>query len=322
MDKTPLAWSELGAHFADEDKAREYLEFLRWGNAGPVCPRCGGDNPYRLTPKADSKTPGRRGLLKCRACRKQFTVTVGTVFEDSHVKLTKWIQAIYLIGASKKGISAHQLHRMLGVTYRAAWFMAHRLRYAMEAGSLTAPLSGVVEVDEAYVGGKRKGGKGRKPADGGRKVAVAVLVERGGRVRAMPMQRVDGASMTAAIREHVAAGSTLMTDETNIYPGPKVPSGQRQIAGMTRHMVNHGAGEYVRGEAHTNSAEGFISLLKRGIVGTFHHVGKGHLGRYATEFEFRYNIRHLSDKDRPVVLVAGAEGKRLTYKQPAGSRSN
>ena len=322
MDKTPLAWSELGAHFADEDKAREYLEFLRWGNAGPVCPRCGGDSPYRLTAKADSKTPGRRGLLKCRACRKQFTVTVGTVFEDSHVKLTKWIQAIYLIGASKKGISAHQLHRMLGVTYRAAWFMAHRLRYAMEAGSLTAPLSGIVEVDEAYVGGKRKSGKGRKPADGGRKVAVAVLVERGGRVRAMPMQRVDGASMTAAIREHVAAGSTLMTDETNIYPGPKVPSGQRQIAGMTRHMVNHGAGEYVRGEAHTNTAEGFISLLKRGIVGTFHHVGKGHLGRYATEFEFRYNIRHLADKDRPVVLVAGAEGKRLTYKQPAGTRSN
>jgi transposase-like protein len=172
MDKTPLAWSELGAHFADEDKAREYLEFLRWGNAGPVCPRCGGDNPYRLTAKADSKTPGRRGLLKCRACRKQFTVTVGTVFEDSHVKLTKWIQAIYLIGASKKGISAHQLHRMLGVTYRAAWFMAHRLRYAMETGSLLAPLSGTVEVDEAYIGGKRKGGKGRKPADGGRKTAV------------------------------------------------------------------------------------------------------------------------------------------------------
>jgi transposase-like protein len=294
MVKTPLAWSELGQHFADEDKAREYLEFLRWGVSGPVCPRCGGDNPYRLTPKADSKTPGRRGLLKCRACRKQFTVTVGTVFEDSHVKLTKWIQAIYLIGASKKGISAHQLHRMLGVTYRAAWFMAHRLRYAMEAGSLTAPLS----------------------------VAVAVLVERGGRVRAMPMQRVDGASMTAAIREHVAAGSTLMTDETNIYPGPKVPSGKRQIAGMERHMVNHGTGEYVRGDVHTNNAEGFISLLKRGIVGTFHHVGKGHLGRYATEFEFRYNIRHLSDKDRPAVLVSGAEGKRLTYKQPAGTGSN
>ena len=317
MEKTPLSWSKLGAHFADEEKAREYLEFLRWGNAGPACPHCGGAEPYRLTPKPGSKT--RKGLLKCRACRKQFTVTVGTVFEDSHIKLTKWIQAIYLIGASKKGISAHQLHRMLGITYRAAWFMAHRLRYAMENG-FAAPLSGTVEVDEAYIGGKRKGGKGRKPADGGRKAAVAVLVERGGRVRAMPMERVDGASMTAEIKRHVAPASVLMTDETNIYSGPKVPN--RQIAGMPRHMVNHGAGEYVRGNVHTNTAEGFISLLKRGIVGTFHHVGKGHLGRYVSEFEFRYNVRHLSDAQRPVVLVQGAEGKRLTYKQPAGAREN
>ncbi|MFN7978881.1 MAG: IS1595 family transposase [Vicinamibacterales bacterium] len=181
---------------------------------------------------------------------------------------------------------------------------------------------GTVEVDEAYVGGKRKNGKGRVPADGGRKVAVAVLVERGGRVKAMPMARVDGKSMTGAIREYVAPGSTLMTDETNIYHGPKVPSGKRTIAGMHRHMVNHGEGEYVRGTVHTNTAEGFISLLKRGIVGTFHHVAKGHLGRYVSEFEFRYNIRHLADKDRPAVLVGGAEGKRLTYKQPAGTRPN
>ena len=141
MDYPPLSWSKLGAHFNDEDKAREYMEFLRWGNAGPACPRCGGTDPYRLTSKAESANPGRKGLLKCRACRKQFTVTVGTVFEDSHIKLSTWIQAIYLIGASKKGISAHQLHRMLGITYRAAWFMAHRLRYAMDKG-LMLPLSG------------------------------------------------------------------------------------------------------------------------------------------------------------------------------------
>jgi transposase-like protein len=317
MEKTPLSWSKLGAHFNDEDKAREYMEFLRWGTAGPACPHCGGADPYRLTPKAGSKT--RKGVLKCRACRKQFTVTVGTVFEDSHIKLTKWIQAIYLIGASKKGISAHQLHRMLGITYRSAWFMMHRLRYAMDDG-ITAPLSGTIEIDEGYIGGRRKGGKGRKPADGGRKAAVAVLVERGGRVRAMPMERVDGASMTAAIREHVAPGSVLMTDETNIYHGPKVPTGTRQIAGMTRHMVNHGSGEFVRGNVHTNTAEGFVSLLKRGIVGTFHHVGKGHLGRYVSEFEFRYNARKVADAQRPVLLVQGAEGKRLTYKQPVGAR--
>jgi transposase-like protein len=321
VEKTPLSWANLGAYFVDEDKAREYMEFLRWGNNVPACPHCGGDNAYRLTPKATSAKPGRKGLLKCRACRKQFTVTVGTVFEQSHIKLTHWIQAIYLIGASKKGISAHQLHRMLGITYRSAWFMMHRLRYAMDNG-LMAPLSGTIEVDEAYIGGKRKGGKGRKPADGGRKAAVAVLVERGGNVRAMPMERVDGASMTAAIREHVAPGSVLMTDETSIYPGPNVPSGKRTIAGMTRYMTNHSAGEYVRGEVHTNTAEGFISLLKRGIVGTFHHVGKGHLGRYVSEFEFRYNARKVSDAQRPLLLVAGAEGKRLTYKQPGRASAN
>ncbi len=319
MEKTPLSWSQLGAHFADDDKAREYMEFLRWGNAGPACPRCGGADPYRLTPKPGSTT--RKGLLKCRACRKQFTVTVGTVFEDSHIKLTKWIQAIYLIGASKKGISAHQLHRMLGVTYRSAWFMAHRLRYAMD-NDLTAPLSGTVEVDEAYIGGKRKSGKGRVPADGGRKAAVAILVERGGRVKAMPTARVTGDSMTAAIKSHVAPGSVLMTDETNIYHGPKGPSGKRTIAGMTRHTVNHGRGVYVRGNVHTNTAEGFVSLMKRGIVGTFHHVGKGHRGRYVSEFEFRYNVRHMSDAQRPVVLVQGAEGKRLTYKQPVRASAN
>ncbi|HZI81205.1 MAG TPA: IS1595 family transposase, partial [Vicinamibacterales bacterium] len=290
---------------------------LRWGNSGPVCPHCGGAEPYRLTPKPGSST--RKGVLKCKACRKQFTVTVGTVFEDSHVKLTKWLQAIYLVGASKKGISAHQLHRMLGVTYRAAWFMAHRLRYAMSAGAFT--LKGTVEIDEGYIGGKRKGGRGRRPADGGRKAAVAVLVERNGNVRAMPMQRIDGESMEREIRNYVDPGSRLMTDETNIYSGVKV-KGQQRIAGMERNTVNHGSGEFVRGDIHTNTAEGFISLLKRGIVGTFHHVGKGHLGKYVSEFEFRYNARKASDAQRPVLIVQASEGKRLTYKQPVGASQN
>lgn len=134
MDK-PLAWSELGERFADADKAREYLEFLRWGASGAACPHCGGSDPYTLTAKATSKKPGRKGLYKCRACLKQFTVTVGTVFEDSHIPLNKWLQALYLLSSSKKGISSHQLHRMLGITYKAAWFMTHRLRYAMGFGS-------------------------------------------------------------------------------------------------------------------------------------------------------------------------------------------
>jgi len=178
-----------------------------------------------------------------------------------------------------------------------------------------------VEVDEGYIGGKRKGGRGRRPADGGRKAAVAVLVERGGNVRAMPMERIDGASMEREIRNYVDSGSRLMTDETNIYHGINV-KGEQQMAGMERHTVNHGTGEFVRGDVHTNTAEGFISLLKRGIVGTFHHVGKGHLGKYVSEFEFRYNARKLADKDRPALIVGGAEGKRLTYKQPVGAREN
>lgn len=321
MEKMPLPWSKLGAHFTDEDKAREYMEFLRWGNSGPVCPHCGGTDPYRLTPKPGSST--RKGVLKCKACRKQFTVTVGTVFEDSHVKLTKWLQAIYLLSSSKKGISAHQLHRMLGVTYRAAWFMNHRLRWAMTQGPLMK-LAGVVEIDEGYIGGKRKGGKGRRPADGGRKAAVAVLVERGGSVRAMPMERIDGRSMEREIRKYVEPGSKLMTDETNIYSSIRV-KGQQRIAGMERQTVNHGSGEFVRGDVYTNTAEGFISLLKRGIVGTFHHVGKGHLGKYVSEFEFRYNHRvklGYNDAQRAQALVQHAEGKRLTYKQPAGDRAN
>lgn len=311
METKPLAWSKLGAHFNDEDKAREYMEFLRWGNDGPVCPHCGGTEPYRITPKPGSKT--RKGLLKCRACRKQFTVTVGTVFEDSHIPMTKWIQCIYLIGASKKGISAHQIHRMLGCTYRAAWFMCHRLRYAMTADA-AAKLSGTVEIDEAYIGGKRKGGRGRRPADGGRKAAVAVLVERDGNVRAMPMERIDARSMERAIRDHVEPGSRLMTDEATVYNDVRV-KGHQQIAGMLRETVNHSMGEFVRGDAYTNTAEGFISLLKRGIVGTFHHVGKGHLGRYVSEFAFRYNARQAPDAQRPVLIVRAAEGKRLTYKQ-------
>jgi transposase-like protein len=316
VEITPLPWSKLGAHFNDEDKAREYLEFLRWGNSTPACPHCGGADPYRITPrKPGAKT--RKGLWKCRACRKQFTVTVGTVFEATHIPMTKWLQAIYLIGASKKGISAHQLHRMLGCTYRSAWFMAHRLRYAMTEEPLQK-LSGIVEVDEGYIGGKRKGGRGRKPADEGRKAAVAVLVERNGNVKAKPMQRIDGDSMEREIREYVEPGSTLMTDETNIYHGINV-KGHQQIAGMPRQTVNHGDGEFVRGNVHTNTAEVCNSLQKRGIVGTFHHIGKGHLGKYVSEFEFRYNARKEPDAQRPVLIVQSAEGKRLTYKQPAGA---
>jgi transposase-like protein len=315
MEMKPLAWSKLGAHFADADKAREYMEYLRWGTAGPACPHCGGADPYTI--KAGKGTKTRKGLYKCRIkeCRKQFTVTVGTVFEDSHIPLNKWLQAIYLVGASKKGISSHQLHRMLGVTYRSAWFMAHRLRYAMSVEPL-AKLTGTVEVDEMYVGGKIRGNRkrGRPSADDSHKTAVVALVERGGNVRAMPMERVTAETLRNAIRENVDTQNTvLMTDELPAYDRV----GRECVDHQT---VKHSLREYARGAAYTNTVEGFFSILKRGINGTYHHVGKGHLGRYVDEFAFKYNCRTTPDAGRPMLMVQAAEGKRLTYKQPAGTR--
>jgi transposase-like protein len=219
--------SILAKHFSDEDASRELMEKWRWPN-GAACPKCGGADPYKLTPKATSKKPGRKGLYKCRACRKQFTVTVGTVFEDSRIPISKWMLAVHLLASSKKGISAHQLHRNLGISYKAAWFMAHRLRYAMNVGPLAALLSGTVEVDETYVGGKRRAGGrnasgkkmiGRPQPSDKTKTPVVVLVERKGRAIAFPVERVDGRTLQTAIRERVHPVAHMMSDELHAYDG-------------------------------------------------------------------------------------------------------
>jgi len=279
-----LNLSRLAKHFSDEDSARALLESMRWPN-GAACPHCGGADPYRLTPKAGSKT--RKGLWKCRACRKQFTVTVGTIFEDSHIPLSKWLLAIHLLCASKKGMSARQLHRMLGVTYKSAWFMANRLRYAMSQEPLASKLAGVVEVDETYIGARHKRGTRRgRPGPDSHKTPVVALVERGGRVRAIPMPRITAENLKTAMSAHMDPDATLMTDELVTYKALRHPDHQ---------TVNHSVGEYVRADVHVNSAEGFFSLLKRGINGVYHHVGKGHLGRYCDEFSFRYDSRKLPD---------------------------
>jgi transposase-like protein len=309
MTTDALNLSKLAKYFSDEDAARDLLEEMRWGKDGAVCPKCGGADPYKITPKAGSRT--RKGLYKCRACRKQFTVTVGTVFEDSHIPLSKWLLAIHLLSSSKKGMSAHQLHRNLGISYKAAWFMAHRLRYAMKQGPMTALLEGVVEVDETYVGSKVKPGYRRaknyipKP-----KAPVVALIEREtGRVRAMPMPRVTANNLWNAINENVAWQKTLVvTDEAGTYAAIGLPHHE---------AVKHRSGEYVRGAIHTNTVEGFFSILKRGINGVYHHVSEGHLARYCDEFAFRYENRKISDGDRAATLVGMAEGKRLTFKQPA-----
>jgi transposase-like protein len=302
--------SKLAKYFSDEDEARALLEDMRWGKDGAVCPHCGGTEPYKITPKAGSKT--RKGLYKCRACRKQFTVTVGTVFEDSHIPISKWLLAIHLLASSKKGISAHQLHRNLGISYKGAWFMAHRLRWAMSDGGVAEMLSGTVEVDETYIGGKKiRGTKRGRPGPDSHKTPVVALVERGtGKVRAMPMERITSDNLRSAMQKHVSLSAKVMTDELPAY---------RFVAGtfVDHQTVDHGRDEYVRGSAHVNTAEGFFSLLKRGVNGVYHHVSRGHLARYCDEFAFRYENRKASDGQRAAKMVLAAEGKRLTYKQPA-----
>lgn len=299
---------DLAARYGDEDKARELLEGIRWPQ-GAVCPRCEGEKatrPYKLTPKPGSKT--RKGLYKCRGCRKQFTVTVGTIFEDSHIPLGKWLLAFHLMCASKKGMSAHQLHRMLGLTYKSAWFMAHRIRYAMQQPPLVDKLRGVVEADETYVGGKtsnRSGGRaGRSTIN---KTPVVALVERKGDVRSFPMSRVTGELLESVLTGHIHPEAKLITDEFPSYRR----IGQRFASHDT---VTHSQKEYVRGDVHTNTVENVFSLLKRGLIGVYHHVGVRHLFRYCGEFDFRYNCRRTDDGTRTALAIRQAEGRRLTYR--------
>ena len=302
-----LTLSVYDPRFTDPIEAATYLESIRWPN-GPVCPHCGESErkPYPLK----SKT---RKLYKCAACRKQYTVTVGTIFEGSHIGLHKWLLAFYLLCSSKKGMSAHQLHRMLGITYKSAWFMAHRIRYAMEQPPFAKPLSGVVEADETYVGGKERNRKRQdkqhKTGRGTDKTPVVVLVERGGPARSFRMANVTGDELKGAIRRNVAKESRIMTDSFKSYRGLN-----KEFA--SHEYVSHTDGEYVRGEVHTNTAENYFSILKRGIDGTYHHISEAHLPRYLAEFDFRYNNRAnmgVDDAERTRRALAGVVGKRLTY---------
>jgi transposase-like protein len=316
----------LAQHFSDEDKAREFVEKLRWPD-GPVCPHCGViNNAYRLEPKRESKRPGRRGLWKCGGCREQFTVTVGTIFEDSHIPLNKWLLAYHLLCASKKGMSAHQLHRMLKVTYRSAWFMAHRIRYTMSQEPLSLKLSGVIEVDETYIGGKKREKQsyalkpGQRPQDirspFANKQSVVSVLQRGGRVQSKHVQRVTAENLKPIVQQMIAEDCHVMTDSSSTLKG----------ALMTRKhdQVNHRAGEYVRYEdgvcITTNAVEGFFATLKRGINGVYHHVGSQHLHRYLSEFDFRHNSRKIKDGDRTLLAMKGVDGKRLMLRDSIGSQ--
>jgi transposase-like protein len=306
--------------FQDEAKAREWLEAHLWPQ-GPVCPHCGTIN--EATRVCGKKRAHRDGLYMCNACRKQFTVTVGTIFERSHVPLHKWLHAAFLMCASKKGISSHQLHRMLSVTYKTAWFMTHRIREAMRDINPT-PMGGsgkTVEADETYIGGKEKNKHAWQRQKGniggtGKEIAFA-LVERGGKVRSHHVPEVTATTLRPILTAQLDAGSALMTDG----------EGQYRILGtdFARHeAVNHSIGEYVRGDAHTNTIEGYFSILKRGITGTYHHVSQQHLKRYLAEFDFRYNERSalgVEDRERTAKALKGIVGKRLTYRRTDNARS-
>ncbi|WP_333591411.1 IS1595 family transposase [Brevundimonas sp.] len=298
--------------FADADKARAHLEKTRWPH-GPVCPHCGVvDEATELKGRAH-----RAGVYQCNACRDQFTVTVGTVFERSKVPLNKWLLATYLMSSSKKGISAHQIGRTLDVTYKTAWFMCHRIREAMTDRGGT-PMGGegkFVEADETVIGGKEKNKRlsKRNPKNIGAvgKQVAFTLVERNGRARSFHVANVTGKTLRPIIVANVDRKSALMTDDAGQYR----PIGKEFASHET---VNHGIEEYVRGNAHSNTVEGFFSILKRGINGVYHHVSEAHLSRYLAELDFRYSNRSglgVSDTMRTDEALRMIAGKRLMYRR-------
>ena len=298
--------------FSDANKAREHLQSIRWPK-GPICPHCGVvDEAKELEGKSH-----RPGLFKCYSCDGHFTVTVGTVFERSKIPLNKWVLAAHLIAASKKGYSAHQLHRTLEVTYKTAWFMMHRLREAMTSDR-SGPLGGggkTVEADETYCGNGHQSKKGKAARKAGvqyggdHKEKIISLVERNGQVRSFHVPKVNGATLKAVLHGHIAKDTHLMTDECRMY---------RKIGRefLSHQTVNHSAKEYARGAVTTNTIEGYFAIFKRGLMGTFHHLSEKHLQRYMEEFDFRYNTRSslgYDDTQRVEMLLKATAGKRLTY---------
>lgn len=300
--------------FHDENAARTHLEAVRWPN-GPVCPFCGQLGPKVKALGGASMGPG---WYHCGDCRKKFTVRVGAVYERSHIPLHKWLLGFRLVASSKKGFSAHQLHRTLNITYRSAWFMEHRIREAMRDGD-PAPLGGkdkVIEADETFIGPPDSifvNGKGWQRIRGtATKRKVISLVERGGRARSFHVKDLDAKTIRKTLFENAVLDSRLHTDEAHHYRKPG-----KEFAAHER--VNHSAQEYARGDVTTNTVEGFFSIFKRGMKGIYQHCGEQHLQRYLDEFDFRYSNREalgVDDAERTTRAIKGAEGKRLLYVQP------
>ena len=318
----------LAPQYRDEDAARRHIEKIRWPD-GPVCPHCGLVNEAtKLEPRKGSKSAVRKGVWKCRGCHKQFTVTVDSIFEDSHISLHKWLLAIHLMCSSKKGISAHQLMRNLELkSYRSAWFMAHRIRWALTQEPATGIFGGTVEVDETHIGGKlRSGSQSTKPGERPKdylspvanKAAVVSVLQRGGPVRSYHVERVTAKNLEPIIKKMVAEDANLMTDTSTVLAS----AGK----GRKHYQVNHSAGEYARREngrcITTNSVEGYFAILKRGNYGVYHHWGRKYMDQYLREFDWRYNVRKLDDMERTVIVIKSASGKRLMLKVPSLSNNS
>jgi transposase-like protein len=306
FDADDLTLISLAQEYSNEDKARELLERLLWPK-GAKCPHCKCDDVYKINGSEKSKAPARKGVYCCAACRKQFTVTVGTVFESSHIPISKLVMAIFIICSSKKSISAHQLHRMLKVTYKTAWFMAHRIRYAFSDDGVK--LKGTVEVDETFVGGA-----GDFKTRFSRKIPVVALIERGGKAKTRVVSNVSQHNLGKVLAETVDKSAVVNTDEHHAY--------KPALKAYARHdAVNHSKDEYHRVNADgtvstTNSAESFFSLLKRGVYGSWHHVSREHLQKYSDEFAFRFGNGKITDGARMALAVPLFEGKRLMYRKP------
>ncbi len=323
-----LNLSTLAKHFSDEGEAYKLMEDIRWPD-GPVCPHCGEDERcYFLQPRNGVRRTrtgavSHRRLWKCGACRKQFSVLVGTIFEDSKVALSKWMMAVFLMASSKNGVAAYELHRTIGVTHKTAWFMCHRIREAMKQEPVAEMFTGTVVADESWIGGSPKNrhrqGVMRKPSGAGSKRAMwtdkttvfALVNKDTGEVRTRVVPDVTGATLGKALAEQVNVPATHL--QTDAHMSYRVLG--RQFA--SHQWVDHSSAEYVRGNVSTNQAENYFSQLKRSIDGTHHHVSRTHLPRYLAEFDFRYSTRKLSDTQRTMMTIRKAEGRRLTYRSVA-----
>jgi len=306
FDADDLNLISLAKEYSSERKARKLFEAMRWPDGKPICPHCGFDEIYKLTSKKESKTKLRAGVYCCAACRKPFSATVGTVFESSHVPLSKILMAIFILCSSKKSISALQLSRMLKTTYRTAWFLAHRCRHAMATDLKTAkPLQNTVEADETFC---------KNLTGDARRAIVALIVERNGESRTRVIPSVTAKTVGKFLNECVSQKATVNSDEH--------PSYKMALKGQDRHQrVNHSKYEYARHNpdgtvSHVNTCESWFSLMKRSVFGAWHCISPEHLPKYASELEYRWNTRHVSDGERMAQFVPLISGKRLFYKQP------